>query len=533
MAQSLITPERVIYYKRTRFNPLRNLTPESLSRQLDEFNIGGLRNPAQTFEAIANRDDILKSVIPKRKSISARNWQIIIPSYVPKELKPAAERHKTYLEYFYNNVKTTDALDRDKLRGFSLLIEQMMDAVSKKWAAHEVLWEPGMDGLTATFNFVPLWFFENRFGELRFLLNDLDFYGVPLDKSHWMITAGEGLMEASSVAFMYKNLSLKDWMLYSEKLGMPGVQGKTKAAKDSPEWDNMVEAVAAIAKDFSCVTGMDDVIEKLDFSAQGELPFPKLVEAMNRALATMWRGADLSTISRNQQAVGSNPQHQEKDKLEQGDALNLSETLNLQIDPKVIEFHEGPVKPLAYIKILVPEQKDASIELSIDQGLTDLGVEIGVEDVRERYGRRKPEPGEDVLEKVTPVNPLGGFGGPDLVSKNGKPSSNGRNGIPSDGAVMDEFSNEALEDRLLLKRARENLAKTSAEVFQPVLERFQGVLSQTNEFAFWAALEKVRQDFPDLLTQINSDPKSAKVLEGMQISALFNGLAQGLVGKRR
>src|SRR5262245_38989666 len=64
---SLISAQRVYAHKASRFNPIKNLDPAKLATWIDEFNGGYLRNFALLMDAIQNRDDVLKSVIPKRK----------------------------------------------------------------------------------------------------------------------------------------------------------------------------------------------------------------------------------------------------------------------------------------------------------------------------------------------------------------------------------------------------------------------------------------------------------------------------------
>ena len=55
--------------------------------------------------------------------------------------------------------------------------------------------------LTATFRFCPLWWFEGTIGRLRFLPTEFAIYGVDMEPGGWLVTVGDGLMEACSVAY--------------------------------------------------------------------------------------------------------------------------------------------------------------------------------------------------------------------------------------------------------------------------------------------------------------------------------------------
>lgn len=510
---SILTPERVRYYKQSRFNPIRNLTADNLARQIEEFNAGYLRQYAQSMEALQRRDDVLQCVIPKRiASITKHKWEILTD---PNADEAEADAHKQKLEYFYRNLRATDAIDRNQNRGVSLLIEQMMDAVAKKYASHEIIWKPSPKGLTAMMNFVPLWFFENKTGKLRFLKNDGDVEGIELDPDGWMVTCGPGLMEPCSVAWMYKNLCLKDWLIYCEKHGMPGVVGKTKHALDTPGWQAVETAVAAVAADFSCVISFDDELDKIDFTAQGQLPYQPLAERMDRALASLWRGADLSTISSggSGEGNGASLQGEESHALEEQDARLISETCNEQLDRKVLAYYFGEdVEPLAYFQIVVPPRQNVDTEIKVDEFLVKNGVRLSRKDTAERYGREEAEEGDEVLETQMPA-PGEGMGGP---------------GAPG-GRGQISFANEVRAERQLLKTSMVEAAAAQDDVMAPVRERIQAAVDMPNEAAFKVALSRLRDDLPKLLHQINRNPAGEKAIARAMTAGLFNGLLTGTV----
>ncbi len=532
---SAISSGRVYAHKASRFNPIRNLDPQRLTLWIDEFNGGYLRNYALLMDAIQSRDDVLRCVIPKRKlAVARREIEVITLDETPE-----AARHKEALEYFWENVTASDALELDRAGGSALLISQMMDAHAKRYAVHELLWKPRPQGLSCQFNFVPLYWFECRTGALRFLPHDLAIEGDPLEDGHWMVTVGEGLMEACSVAYMFKTLSLKDWVFYNEKHGSPGIAGKTKAPKGSVMWDNMVDAVSKIASNFSVVIGMDDAMEKIDFSAEGQLPYPPLVERMDRAMAAIWRGADLSTISAGQgTGQGASLQGDESDLVEAGDALMLSETFQIKVERRVIAYTFGEgVMPLAYGRVMIPPKQDVDADIKIDEFLVAAGVPVGVTDTLERYGRPMPDDDEQLLEKkAAPMMQFSGggagrFGGNGNGGERGSGSGNGGGFMTEDElrhyAGRTREAANCAEDRALLKRTREELAKTQAAAFKPLRERVEGILELTNEDAFRAALDRLRSDAPNLIA--DARPGTAAVIERALTAGEFNRRARRVV----
>jgi hypothetical protein len=393
-----------------RFNPLGLLNQRSLSRHLDEFEAGHLRQAAYIFDLLEQRDDLLRGVISKRKkSVARHGWTVLpIPGLEPEQEAEARE-HATALEFFYNHVQCENAVDASERGGFKLLARQMMDAVGKRFAVHEIIWreEGKANGtnrrlVTARFRFVPLGFFENKSGELRLLESDSATDGVPLEPGAWMITVGEGLMIASATAWVLKNISLNDWLKSCERNGTPALIAVSASAAGTPERDALETVLADIEEGKPVIHGTSDSIRALDLLAGGNLPYPELVERVDRLLASLWRGADLSTLSRDR-GYGASLQEKETCALEEDDAEMITETLNRYVDEWVIRhvFGEG-IKPLARVQVLVSPRECTGSDLQVDEFLLRHGAPLSVEGTLHRYGRALPKPGEKVF--LNPTN---------------------------------------------------------------------------------------------------------------------------------
>jgi phage gp29-like protein len=393
------------------------------------------------------RDDVLQGVAAKRKKAVARlQWEIL-----PLDNSPAAARHRAALQFFYQNLTVTHACDPQERGALALLIKQMLDALGKKYAVHEISWQrlpnPGLtiptgtptlnsDNapdpfannsnvsssssqpetttsnaspsthtlgtrtlLTATFRFAPLWFFEARTGPLRFLTEDTAADGLDLAPGQWLVTVGDGLMESSSIAYLFKHLPLRDWLIYCERNGMPGVRGVTDAAPGTPEWDAARDAVRDFGAEFNALMSRGTEIDPIDLASRGELPYPALVERMDRALAALWRGADLSTLSKSN-ALGASVQSSETDLLEQDDATLVSETLNTQVDAVVIRELFGHEQPRARFRLLPRQDSARQAYLDLVERLVKLGVPVTLAGLHERLGLPRPAPGEPTLPKL-------------------------------------------------------------------------------------------------------------------------------------
>lgn len=381
---------------RLRINPIRNLTPQTLTHTLDAFHQGNLGPAALLWDAIERRDDVLQGVISKRKKSVARlKWEILTLDNSPTALK-----HKEALQYFYNNLTATHACDGNQSGGFSLLIKQMLDAVAKKYAVHEIIYQPSPNKLlTASFRFVPLWFFENSTGKLRFLKSQNSNQSLPLNPNQWLVTSGDGLMESCSIAYLFKHLPLKDWLIYCERNGMPGVKATTDARPGTPQWDAALEAVRDFGAEFHALMSHGTNIESIDLTARGPLPYPELIERMDRAMVALWRGSDLSTLSKSN-AIGASIQETETSILEEDDAALISETLNSQIDRFVLKHLFNVDHGKAYIRIQPSSTHKINQDLQLYRQLWEMGVPLPINHLQERFGIPLPQPNEP----ITPLN---------------------------------------------------------------------------------------------------------------------------------
>ena len=525
--ESKIGFERAKVERQERYNPIRNLTPESLTSQIDSFYAGYLAPFARTMEAIKRRDDTLQPASAKReKAPSRRNWEILINTDAEDGQAAEAERHKDALYHFYNNLEVTNAVDLNERGGFALLRRQMMFALGYKYAVHHIVWKPTPDGLTAELVYCPLWFFENRTGKLRFLAQPHTFDGVEMEAGEWLVSVNEGIMEASAVAYMFKRLPLKDWLIMSQDFGKPVVEGITDAAEGSSEWNTLKTAVDSLASDLRLVRSRSAEIKLTDLAQQGNMPYSELVERMDRRIAAIWRGGDLGTVSR-ADAVGAEGQAGETDLLEEDDCEWLSDTLNMGLDKLVIENVFGPgTTPLAYVKVVYPRKQNVTQDLAVDTFLRDSGAPLGTRATLERYGRTEPDEDDETLTKPAPP-PQPGFGGPSFGPRNDPPAN------PEEDKE-DDAANEAqsrVVEQIVTQAIADN-AGIRSKWLSPLSEEIRRLIATAKDGKFddaqiVALVEAAKMRLPELFDEMDPSALSERLNEVAGRAAL-EGLKAGV-----
>lgn len=517
--------ERVTNAVRTRINPIRGLTPAQLVNWIELWRTGTFRHLALLWEELEDRDTTLKGVIAKRTRAAARSpWEIVV-----EEDSDEANRHREFLEDFYSRLTVSSVLERDTRGGVALLLRQMMRAIGHRYSVHEIVWQPGRDGsLTASLHHAPLWFFEGRTGKLQYLRADYDLDGQPMRPGEWLVTVGDGLMMASAIAYLFKDLSLKDWLTYSEKFGMPFLDATTTAAPGNPEWDDLVDAVANFYRNGYIVRNQGATISLLEAKVNSAMPQPELVSYVNRELAALWRGGDLSTMSaQSGQGQGASLQGDEARDLLDDDCGLLTETLNHSLDVPAIEWKFGRgTRPLAYIRIRQSTRRGVLDEVAVDRFLVEHGVPVGRADTAERYGRPLPNDDEPVLVKAAaPITqptgtspapapqPAGNATSPEVDTID---NAEAGAGLPRDPAIIANVA----------EAQRQAIAAAFARDLQPLSDRLKAILTIEDPAIFAAKLKALRDEAPQLLRDMGADPDAARELESMLSKAMLDGLAR-------
>lgn len=497
---SRMDAERVKQALQSQSYVMRGLTFESLSSALESFALGYLRTASLLWQKIKERDDTVIAVSEKRElDASLLDYEIL-----SVDDSPEANKHKQALEDFYNTLKTTHALDQNQRGGVSTLIRQMMHSVGHKYAVHEIVWVPSPTGLSAEFRFVPLQFFENRTGRLRFLVQDHAIDGEDLEEGGWMVTVGAGLMQATSIAYLFKSLPLKAWLMFCDKFGMPGLHGETTAGFGTDEWNRFRDALANFAQDWALVTSPGGKVTPIEANATGTSPHKDLVDRQDRAISRMWRGADLGTMSQQGDATGSNPQDSETDILGAADAQIITETLQQYVDTMVIRYRFG-TEPKAYFKLKPKVKVNQELQLKIDEALIKWGVPRGKKDLLESYGRAEPSAGDELAS--APVQPAGMN--------------------PAGG--MSAFGNEAAATVAAIYKADSaaQYAPAVRAVIEPFARRLAQIHAMTDPAAQRGAMERFAAAFPDLAREaISRVPAAAAVLEKVIGAAVASGMAE-------
>ena len=384
--------------QRSRYNALLGADPQKLTSAVTAFDAGTLAPLARLVEAYELRDDKMKTCSVKMKASAARCDYSIMPREGYENDERAA-LHVKILKRFWSGISATSRFRRNERGSFSLLVKHMMEAQSFGFSVSEIVWYPLPGGeITADFIHIPLWHFENHTGALRFLPTSTAAEGVPMQEGEWLVATGDGIGIAAAIVACLKRLALADWAVFCERCGMPIIHAKTGAAFGSDQWNNLRRALAAIGRDARIQTDRDTDLSSIAVGGSSAQPYSPLIDWADRAIAALYRGADLSTISNaGNSAVGASLQGDEAGILEQDACNHIAETLHQQVEKFVIRYVTGDTVPLASIVLSPVKRPNIDSEIKIDSHLASLGVKLSKSDALQRYGRSEAASQDDAL----------------------------------------------------------------------------------------------------------------------------------------
>lgn len=495
-------------------NALWGANPDTLVTAVTAYHAGNIAQLAKIVDAYERQDDVAATGRMKRDASVARCEHTVLIEEGHED-DPRAQLHRETLQRFWATIRCTSAFNRAERGGIRLLKKQMMSARTHGWSAHNILWHTDGGTLRAEFVQIPIWHFENLTGELRFREHVTDWYGVPLWDGGWLINSATPIGPAVALACCAKRMSLQDWMLFSERAATPGLLGKTAAAPGTEAWNNLCEMLNRWSRAWVGAVDKDTDITPVNLNT-GTPPMPQLVERMDRAIAALYRGADLSTISKGE-GLGASLQGEESDMLEADQCAEISEALHEQVDRLVIRYECGDDEPLAYIWIEPVSKPDVESNTKIDNHLAQFGIRLSKRDMLQRYGRAEAADEADALEP-----PAQGFGDgqspsfatpqpPPRGLPNALPSCKGRL-IPLQNSRTDSDEQRAVSGADAPEGVFRAFAEAVSNDAKPLADQVQKLLDLIDAGKEAEAASFAATLSANLASYLPEDPESATVL---------------------
>ncbi|RJP30763.1 MAG: DUF935 family protein [Phycisphaerales bacterium] len=381
------------------------LTPSRLIAILRQADDGFLSSAMQLYEEMEEKDPHLYSVAHTRRlAVTNAQWQILSAADVHVRVDRAAADEAA--DYCRRTLAGLESFER-VLRHLSL-------AVGRNIAVAELVWDIA-DGRLALVDVAPVAFERliiDDVGRPRILTEGAPQDGIALPPNKFIVHTPHaasgypqrgGLLRVTAMTYLAKNLTLKDWLIFSEIFGMPvriARYENSATPEEKKELLNMLETLGSNA------AGVFSRAVELQFVEAGRgtsgPPYLDLVNFLNREMSKAWLGQTLTTETTG--AAGTLTASEVHDRVRQDiredDLRSEAATLRRDLLAPLTHLRFGPDVPVPVFTRKPPRPRDA-VEFTqvLDSAVRNLGLAVPQAWVREILGIPAPKEGEPVLER--------------------------------------------------------------------------------------------------------------------------------------
>ena len=383
-------------------HPASGITPERLAvllRQAEQP--GGADRYLELAEEMEERDLHYLGVLQTRKRQVAQIGVTIEPADDTAEATADAELVQAFFERDEFEDELFDILDSVG-KGFSVT-EIIWEMSESQWMPERLEWR------------LPQWFdFDQEGG--RYLVRRPDQGGEWMELEPWKYVTHEtraksglpirgGLARIAAWAWLFKNLTLKDWMRFCEAYGMPMRLGKYHETASPEDKEVLWQAVANIAADAAAIIPESMLIEFIeDRSVQGRSEiYRDLVTYIDNQISIAVLGQTLTTEAGDRGARSLGEVHDKvRMDIERSDGRQLAATLKRDLVIPMITLNHGHRDE--YPKVVIEREQTLDMTALSDAlpKLVPLGLPVGIDEVLMRLGLKRPDDDKDILTAPTP-----------------------------------------------------------------------------------------------------------------------------------
>lgn len=383
--------------------PSAGLTPSRLAAILRDADSGSLSASMQLFEEMEEKDAHLYAVANTRRlALTGLDWQVLSATEVRSGVdRGAADEAAAFCRSVFADLETLD----DGLQHLSL-------ALGRNIAIAELVWEE-VAGEFRIVDIIPIDFTRIVFDDLdrpRVLTTEEPTDGVDLAPHKFAVhtphsvsghASRGGLLRVTAMAYLAKNLALKDWMIFCEIFGMPVRVARYEPSATVEEKKELLHMLESLGSNAAGIfsRAVDLQIIEANRGTQGP-PYEKLVDFLNREMSKAWLGQTLTTdVAGVSGVLSATMVHEQVRKdIRADDIRKETRTVRRDILAPLVRFKFGPDVPVPYFT-RKPRQSQNLEELSsvLDAAVNRLGVRVPAAWAHETLGIPQPTKGEAVL----------------------------------------------------------------------------------------------------------------------------------------
>lgn len=393
LTTEVATPDTVGVRRLLGDQQTNGLNPDKLARIMRQADENDMTAYMELAEEIEEKDTHYLAVLSTRKR-AVSQLEITVEAASDSEEDQA------------NAKLVSDFLDRDELQGE---IFDLLDAIGKGFSATEIIWDINSDvWMPKELKWRdPRFFqFDKKDGE-TLLLRD-GHQGIPLDPYKFIIhkhkaksglTVRGGVIRPCAWMWLFKNFSIKDWVIFAEAYGQPIRVGSYGPSASKDDKNILMRAVASIGSDAAAIIPESMKIEFIESAGKTSTAevFEKLCTFCDLQISKAILGQTTTTDAVSGGHAVSKEHNEVRGDIEQADAKQLASTLNAQLVIPMIALNRGPQKKYPRLRIGRAEQIDAVAYAGTADKAIRMGIPISLSKTRDKLGLDAPVDDDDIL----------------------------------------------------------------------------------------------------------------------------------------
>lgn len=208
-----------------------------------------------------------------------------------------------------------------------------------------------------------------------------------------------GLAWLVVVSYLCGNYNQEDWMALAEVFGLPLRLGRYGPAASADDIQTLISAVSGLGSDAAAVLPDSMRIDFVDAAsgAGGADLFERLADRLDKLISKAVLGRSDAADSTSGKLGGEQYASEVRRDILEGDAAELSGTINEQLTRPFIDLNFGPQDAYPEIQLFVPDQEDLAGLVDMLAKLVPLGLEVEQSVIRDKWGLPDPAKGAKLL----------------------------------------------------------------------------------------------------------------------------------------
>jgi phage gp29-like protein len=377
--------------------PSAGLTPSRLAAILREADDGSLATAMELFEQMEEKDAHLYSIANTRRlALTGLEWQVL-----PAARGTPADQAAAYCREVLAEMENLDEA-----------LQHLALAVGRNIAMAEIIWDTVGGGLRPI-DLAPVDFTRIVFDELdqpRILTADEPQSGIAPAPHKFIVHAPHsvsghaqrgGLLRVTAMAYLAKNLSLKDWMIFSEVFGMPVRIAHYEPAASAEEKRELLAMLESLGSNSAGIfsRAVELQIVEAGRGTSGP-PYERLIDFLNREMSKAWLGQTLTTdITGQSGSIAASRVHEQvRQDILADDIRKEGRTVRRDLLTPMTRLRFGPATPVP-IFTRRPARPANTKEFAdvLDVALNQLGAKVPLDWAHEVLGIPQADSGNPIL----------------------------------------------------------------------------------------------------------------------------------------